>query len=84
MLRLGLTDAPTDAADAVRVTVSSVEIRRGGNEPCVGCGAGSTPSDRMGAHCPRLCLLEYQLARQRGCDLCIQRYKEGADARQVR
>ena len=33
MLRLGLTDAPTDAADAVRVTVSSVEIRRGGNEP---------------------------------------------------
>ena len=32
MLRLGLADAPSDQADAVRVTVSSVAIRRGGAE----------------------------------------------------
>lgn len=33
MLRLGLTDAPVDEADAVRITISTVEIRRGGNDP---------------------------------------------------
>lgn len=33
MVRLGLTDAPVDAADAVRITFSTVQIRRGGNDP---------------------------------------------------
>ena len=42
MLRLSLTDAPVDSADAVEVTVSSVQIRREENDPWETFGGDTT------------------------------------------